>query len=236
MSDLRRFSTGAVAALLLGGAFAAPARAGALDPYLPQSGTIDGHIVTFDIAPEDQAISRQFRQAVQNDMEFFKRAVTSIRPGQPLPYDPHMGITQPQYERLLHLKPELRQGAPLTATVKRDADGTISFQPGDDAGKPLGAVTFPPDEAAAITPYGKFTIFNEVHQRDANNPFGTWDGAEWAQAMPADADLPSAKIGFGKHEGDGQGILYLQVAPYKDHQGQSLVVFYKLDRAAAKPE
>ena len=229
MSDFRRLSTGMAAAFLLSAVLVVPARAGALDPYLPKSGTITGHVVTFDVAPEDQAISRQFRQAVQDNMDFFKRAVTSNKPGQPLPYNAHMGITQAQYERLLHLKPALRQGAPVTVAVVKRAEGVIGFKPGDDAGQPLGAVTFAPDEAAALTPYGKFAIFNEVHQKDADNPLGVWDGAEWAQVMPADADQPSAKIGFGKHEADGQGILYFQVAPYKDHKEQSLVVFYKLD-------
>ena len=230
MSDFRRLSTAIATAFLIWPALSQTAQAdGALDAYLPKSGTISGHVVTFAIAPEDQAISLRFRQAVQGNMDFFKHAVTSNTPGAPLPYDKHMGITEAQYEHLLHLKPEPKQGAAVTVAVKRNADGTIAFQPQDPASQPLKDVTFPPGEKAAVTPYGTLAIFNEIHQKDANAPLGVWDGAEWAQVQPAGADQPSAKIGFGKEQADGQGILYYQVAPFKDHGEQSLVVFYKLD-------
>ena len=207
----------------------APARAeGPLDAYLPKSGSIVGHVVTFAVAPGDAAISKQFRTAVQGNMDWFKKAVTSNKPGQPLPYDRHMGITEAQYERLLHMTPEMKEGAAVTVAVEKRADGTIGFKPQDAASQPLKDVTFPRDEEVAVTPFGKLAVFNEMHQKDSA-PWGAWNGAEWAQVMPEDADQPSAKIAFGKREADGQGVMYYQVAPYKDHAEQSLVVFYKLD-------
>ena len=51
-----------------------PARAdGPLDAYLPKSGTIQGHVMRLAVAPEDQAIDRQFRNAVANNMDWFKK-------------------------------------------------------------------------------------------------------------------------------------------------------------------
>ena len=231
MSVSSRLSTAraVVAAVMLTtvGAYQAHS-AGPLDTYLPKSGTLVGHVMTFAVAPEDQAISKQFRMAVQGNMDWFKKAVTSNKPGQPLPYDRHMGITEAQYERLQHMKPEAKEGAAVTIGVDKRADGTIGFKPQDPESQALKDVTFPPGEEVAVTPFGKLSIFNEIHQKDAA-PWGAWNGAEWAQVMPEDADQPSAKIAFGKREANGEGVMYYQVAAYKDHKEQSLVVFYKLD-------
>jgi hypothetical protein len=203
--------------------------AGPLDAYLPKSGTIAGNVVTFAVAPEDEAVSRQFRHAVQDNMDWFKEAVKGNKPGAPLPYDKRMGITQEQYEHLQHLKPAMKTGAAVTIVIDRRADGTVAFSPKEPEAQPLKDVTFPADEKAAVTPYGRLAIFNPINQTDPNSPLGVWTGAEWAQVMPADAAEPSAKIAFGKREADGSGILYFQVAPYGDHKEQSLVVSYKLN-------
>ena len=210
-------------------ALVGPAKAGALDPYLPKSGTISGHVVTFSITPTDQAIARRFRQAVQDNLEFFKQAVSANARGAALPYDKRMGVADVQYDRLLHLRPAVTQVAEVMVTVLKQPDGRIGFKPADAASTALADVTFAPDEKVAQTPFGALAVFNEIHQRDETAPLGMWDGAEWAQVMPPGSDTPSAKIAFGKRAADGQGVLYYQVAPHKDEGEQSLVVFYKLD-------
>ncbi len=202
---------------------------GPLDAYLPKSGTIEGHVMRLGVAPEDQAIDRQFQNAVANNMDWFKKYVTSNKSGQPLPYNPHMGVTQAQYEQLQHMKADFQPGASVTIKVTKTADGGVTFAATDKTAAALNDVTFPADEAVAKTPFGALSIFNAIHQKDPNAPIGVWNGAEWAQVKASDADQPSAKIAFGKRDPSGEGVLYFQVAPYKDHAQQSLVVFYKLD-------
>ena len=226
----RPLSLAAALALLALPALSATAFAGPLDAYLPKSGVIEGHVVTLGIPPEDQAIDKQFRSAVANNMEWFKRAVTASKAGAPLPYDKRMGITEAQYERLQHMKAEAETGAAVRIEVARAGDGTISFASKDSAAAGLDKVTFPASETAAATPYGKLDIFNPIHQDDANAPLGKWTGAEWARvANPHEDADTSAKIAFGKREPSGEGVMYYQVAPYGDHKEQSLLVFYKLD-------
>ena len=200
-----------------------------LDAYLPKSGKIEGHIVQLGVAPEDQAIDRQFRAAVQKNMEWFKKYVTGQKSGGALPYDPRMGVSKEQYERLQHMHADVHEVAPFEATVARGADGSISFATKDPAAASLDKVKFPADGKVAETPYGPLGIFNPIHQTDARAPLGVWAGAEWAQVEPEDAPEPSAKIAFGKRDPSGEGVMYYQVARYKDHPEQSLVVVYKLD-------
>ena len=220
-----------LASLLAGAALTLPLAAqaaGPLDAYLPKSGTISGHVVTFSIAPEDQAISRQFRHAVQDNMDWFKKAVTSNKPGQPLPYDRHMGVTEAQYQQLLHMKSAVKAGETVKVEVKRAADGSVSFVPQDEAAAMLKDVHFPPDEKSAVTPVCTLSIVNAIHQKDEAAPIGVWDGVEWAEVADTDAK-PSAKIAFGKRAADGSGVMYYQVSPYGEHKEQSIVVFYALD-------
>ena len=223
----------ALAALL---AVPASAHAGPLDAYLPKSGMIEGHVMTLGVAPEDQAIDRQFRSAVQKNMDWFKKAVTGNKTGTPLPYDRRMGVTEAQYQQLQHMKADFHSGAAITIKVARSADGAVSFASQDPAAAGLDKVTFPTGEKAAATPYGSLDVFNAIHQDDARAPIGTWTGAEWAHVAPSEdaspdhSDKPSAKIAFGKREPSGEGVMYYQVAPYAGHEEQSLVVFYKLDK------
>ena len=202
---------------------------GNLDAYLPKSGKIEGHVMQLGVAPEDQAIDRQFRVAVQNNMEWFKKYVTSQKANGPVPYDKRMGVTEAQYDKLQHMKADFRPGDPIEITVTRGADGKVSFASKDEKAAELAKLSFAADEKAAETPYGKLEIFNQIHQKDEKAPVGVWDGAEWAKVEENGAPLPSAKIAFGKREPSGEGVMYYQVAAYKDHPEQSLVVFYKLD-------
>lgn len=199
-----------------------------LSPYLPKSGTIVGHVVTFAIPDEDAAINARFRHAVQDNMDWFKKAVTSNKPGQPLPYDPHMGITEAEYHQLEHMKPVMKQGEAVTITVKKAADGGVTFDTADSDAESLKSVSFPPDEMVAKTPYGTLSIFNKIDQKDPDAPLGVWTGVEWAQVKARGSDEPSAKLAFGR-QANGSGLMYYQVAAYPGHKEQSLVLTYKLD-------
>lgn len=221
----RLFATALVAAAL--GAATAARADGPLDPYLPKSGTIEGHLMTFTLPPDDQAIARQFRVAVQNNMDWFKKAMTSNPPGQPLPYDRHMGITEAQYKQLLSMKTESHAGDIVKIAVKHAADGGVSFAPEGTGAAALKDVTFPPGEKTAVTPTGTLEVLSPIHQKDAAAPIGVWNGMEWAHVSDSDAE-PSAKIAFGKRDEDGMGVMSYQVAPYGDHKATSVVVFYPL--------
>lgn len=226
--SIRRFASMAVASALL----ATPAVAlgeAPLDSYLPKSGKIEGHVMRLGVAPEDQAIDRQFRAAVQNNMDWFQKFVRGNKAGQPLPYDRRMGITEAQYHELQHMKADFQPGAPVEISVRKGADGSIAFNSSNEAASALKGVTFPPDGKAAETPFGKLAIVSEIHQKNGNAPIGVWNGVEWAKVEPMDAEQPSSKIAFGKREPSGEGVMYYQIAPYKDQKEQSLVVFYKLD-------
>ena len=201
--------------------------AGPLDPYLPKSNKIEGHLVTLEIDPKDQAISQRFRHAVQGNMDWFQKAVRSNKPGEPLPYDTRMGITEAEYQQLEHMKPLMKEGAAVSITVEHKADGSIAFKPTDAGAAALKDVQVSADQKTVDTPYGKLAIFNVIKQ--VNSPFGAWNGVEWAKVELASAETPSAKLGFGRRDENGQGIMYYQVAPYKDKSEQSLVVSYKLD-------
>ena len=203
--------------------------AGPLDPYLPKSGTIEGHVMMLGVAPEDQAIDRRFRLAVQNNMDWFKKYVTGNKSGQPLPYDRRMGVTPAEYDQLQHMHADFRQGAAISITVTKKPDGSIGFSSTSPDAATLSKVTFPADEKVAETPFGSLSIFNMIDQKDEKAPIGVWQGAEWAQVKESGADEPSAKLAFGKRSPSGDGVMYLQVASFKDKKEQSLVVFYKLD-------
>lgn len=220
-----------IAGLLMAVAIVLPASAraaGRLDAYLPKSGVIEGHIMTFSIAPEDEAISRQFRHAVQDHMDWFKKAVTSNGPGQPLPYDRRMGITETQYKQLLRMKSAAKAGEAVKVEVRRAADGSVSLVPGGGAAAAvLADISFPPGENSAKTPVGTLSIVNAIHQTDEAAPIGVWNGVEWAEVADTDAK-PSAKIAFGK-QASGLGVLYYRISSYDEHKEQSIVVFYKID-------
>ena len=108
-------------------ALASAAQASPLDAYLPKSGVIEGHVMKLGVAPEDQVIDRKFRTAVAGNMDWFKKAITSLKAGETLPYDPRMGITKEQYEQLKHFKADFAPVSPIRIAVDRAKAGAIAI-------------------------------------------------------------------------------------------------------------
>lgn len=210
--------------VLLGVGLFAPAHAEILDPYLPKSGVLVGHIMEITPSPEDERIAAKFKQAIEKDTSWFQSYVAKVKNGEPLPYHPRLGITKTEYDRLLHAKPELSDRGAVSIKIKTDAQGNLGFS-ADDKANPLNEVRLPLGQKYVETPFGKLTTLTDVSQDDAESPTGRWSGVQWKNQVSAG---PAITFAIGRRKPTGDGILYLNVAKANLEQ-QTLIVIYRMD-------
>jgi hypothetical protein len=211
-------------AALLGTALFSFAHAEILDPYLPKSGVIVGHVMEIAALPEDERIAAKFKQAIEKDAAWFQSYVAKVKNGEPLPYHPRLGITKAEYDRLLHAKSGLSDRGAVSIKVKTDAQGNLGFS-ADDKASALNEVRLPRGQQYVETPFGNLTTLTDVSQVDAESPTGRWKGVQWKKQ---DAAGLAVTLAIGRRVPTGDGILYLNVAKANLEQ-QTLIVIYRMD-------
>lgn len=105
------------------------------------------------------------------------------RPGEMLPYDANMGITQSEYESLRTLFDRMRMQKIRedTVVVSESEDGMLTIQlptstPDD------GLLKLDPDRLAVETPFGRLEEPTEVQVSADHKLTGAWNGYTWKSA------------------------------------------------------
>jgi hypothetical protein len=209
-------------ALLLCIGLCGPVSAQPLDPYLPKSGIIAGQAMELAASAEHARIAEKMQRAIQRDTAWFKSYVIRAKPGEPLAYHAKLGITEAEYDLLLHAKMSLIDKGPVSIKLATDTQGNLEFST-DGLAAALNGVKLPQEQKSAETPYGHLAVFSEVSQDDARSATGRWKGVQWKKE-----GVPEVTLAIGRRQ-SGDGILYYNVTPAAKNPGQTLIVIYRLD-------
>lgn len=199
------------------------AHAEPLDPYVPKSGILAGQAMELMASRELVRVTEKMQRAVQKDAAWFKSYVAKAKPDAPLPYHKRLGLTQAEYESLLHAKMSLREKGAVTIKLTKNAQGDLEFA-ADGLAKALNGVRVSAGQKDVETPYGKLTAFSEISQDDPESATGRWKGVKWKK----EGAVPEVTLAIGRRE-SGEGILYYNVTAAQSDPGQTLIVFYRLD-------
>jgi hypothetical protein len=211
-----------IPAMLLCIGVCAPASAQLLDPYLPKGGVIAGQVMELGASTEHARIAEKMQRAIQQDTAWFKSYVIKAKPGEPLAYHAKLGITEGEYDILLHAKMSLIDKGRASIKVTANTQGNLEFA-AEGLAAALNGVKLPPGQKSAETPYGSLAAFSEISQDDAQSATGRWKGVQWKKE-----DVPAVTLAMGRRE-SGDGILYYNVTPAANNPGQTLIVIYRLD-------
>jgi hypothetical protein len=211
-----------IPAMLLCIGVCAPASAQLLDPYLPKGGVIAGQVMELGASTEHARIAEKMQRAIQQDTAWFKSYVIKAKPGEPLAYHAKLGITEGEYDILLHAKMSLIDKGRASIKVTANTQGNLEFA-AEGLAAALNGVKLPPGQKSAETPYGSLAAFSEISRDDAQSATGRWKGVQWKKE-----DVPAVTLAMGRRE-SGDGILYYNVTPAANNPGQTLIVIYRLD-------
>lgn len=207
--------------------------------YIPKS-PVNAQEMILSIPKKEQqeleVIVAKFQKAIAKDPEWFMEHTKSVPEGQPMPYDPKMGITQAEYQQILSMskKMKLVKGKSVKLTFTSLSDNKVKITT-DDLQNPLNDIVIGDKEMGVTTRYGQLTEFHTINNADPNAITGPWKGVQWS-IQSSEKDLKekgfsmNIKFAIGELENKKQGIIYYNVLDLDDkHKDQfDYILFYPL--------
>jgi hypothetical protein len=193
-----------------------------------------------DFSPRQVELSQRLAEAARKDPAWFREHLTKrAAPGEPLPYDPRLGLSKEEYDELNKLnarRPSLRKMGQATLTVSRRGPDVYVF----DGGRTLPELTgieVDLKRDVVRTPRGVAAERFEIKANPSQpSPPGPWSGVGWKLAVKGDANFVGAKIvqlTVGKAEQSNRGVLYYKLLTPQERA--DIFLLYDLGHAAARP-
>ena len=190
-----------------------------------------------DLAYSDRAVelATRLQAAVAKNDEWWIDYVKNAVPGEPLPYDERMGLTEEEYREYLALAsaPVLRQVGSVGLRFEWDGDSSVLVTATDpDLG--VGELRIDLTRERVETAYGVLADRSEINNDAEDSPTGPWVGVQWS-LEEGDDELQhavSASLSLGRLERTGEGILYFNAKQVRDRQlvrKASVVLVYSIE-------
>lgn len=214
-------------------ATAANAQDSKLQPYLPKGAEVIGEVSYLGAEPEVEKISQRFTAAVQANQAWFQEYVQkqNVKPGEPLPYDPKMGISKDEYDTFLSSKGKLKlvKIGEIKLRFEPNADGVTIHSTGMQIA--LDGFEINTAKNYVKTHLSTLETAANIDQKDANSPTGRWFGSQWKRiAIKNNPDgVIVEKLAIGRRRDDAKGIIYYDLKSAEPQASTHFVVLYPLD-------
>jgi hypothetical protein len=139
--------------------------------------------------------------AAREDPAFLVGKAITSKPGQPMPYDPKLGLSRAEYDEFLRLSQEVRFGKVSEAvlTISSDNAGTLTLQfPG--ANNSDGIVKLNLNDLSVVTPFGTVAKPTEVTAGQNVGATGRWNGYVWRSGASSLITGKSVRLYVGQIE------------------------------------
>ena len=187
------------------------------------------------VAPPRMAeLAARLQQAAKADPEWFREQVKLSRPGEPLPYDARMGLTQAEYADFIAMSGQM--------TMEKQGEGEISIiAMGNDVFTVDGGSKMPDLKGVEIdfarkevrTPYGVAKEQAPVNA-SAGSALGAWTGVEWKMARlnPKTRTGATVKFALGRLQPSGRSVIYYNVTKMDPVGNARILLVLNYDAAA----
>ena len=127
-----------------------------LGDYLPHD-KVEGHFMRVTLPPRANELAEKMMAAIGKNKGWLLDAIKKSSPGEPLPYDERLGLTEAEYKEFLALSKQmtLKEIAVHEIHVVRNSDNTISLVVGKDEMPTLSALKFDLAKNTVSTPFGE---------------------------------------------------------------------------------
>lgn len=177
------------------------------------AGTLKMDAMDVAPAPRMTELSQKLQAAIRQNAEWFQQQVRNARPGEPVPYDVRLGLTQAEYEEFLRLAGsiELRKVAEAPLVVR--AEGSRLVFDGGTGMPDLTGVAIDLAADQLVTPLATVTGSHEVQNDSARAGIGPWHGRTWAVEELSEDGRAGMLVSFsiGRLRDSGRGVIYSQM-------------------------
>jgi hypothetical protein len=160
--------------------------------------------------PRMNELSQRLRNAARADPAWFQEHVRSAAPGEPLPYDPKLGLTEGEYREFLRLSDSVQMRPvrtetlviePIAAGWRFGAATTVSALRGLEIDTVANQVR---------SSFGNLQIASPITASRAQRATGRWAGPRWTLEAVDSLTRTGTRAAFavGKHESTGRTVIY----------------------------
>lgn len=160
--------------------------------------------------PRLTLLTQRLQQAVQADPTWWQEHVRRAVPGEPLPYDPKLGLSEPEYRELLSLNDSIQMKPGRTVEVVLEPT-PVGWRFG--AGNSLTGlrnIVIDTTSNMVHSPFGDLSAADPITPSAEQTATGPWGGPRWSLEAVDTTSLTGtiAQFAIGKHEQTGRTIIY----------------------------
>ena len=180
------------------------------DVLVPGQITVD--VMGMAIPKRAEELGQQFKKAIAKDPNWLlehSKKNKNRKPGEPLPYDKRMGLTEAEYNEFITMSKKMTmqkmKEVPLIITQKGEDIFVL------DGGKELSDLTgieIDLKQDQVQTPFGVLTERSIINAPE-HTALGAWNGVQWRLAQPESNAV--AKLAMGKLKQSGRCVIYYDV-------------------------
>lgn len=173
-------------------------------------GTASVDVLELWAPPRLTELSQRLQRAAQADPDWFQQQVRRAPPGQPLPYDPKLGLTESEYHEFLTLTEDMEMRPVRTATVVLEPTAVgWRFGSGTTVAG-LRGVEIDTVKNEVQTSFGRLPTVAPIVPGPAQRATGPWGGPQWKLESVDEATITGTVAAFavGKHKATGRTIIY----------------------------
>jgi len=188
-----------------------------LTPLLPPT-RVEAELLREWAPPRLQELATRIQQAARADPEWFRQHAAAATPGEPLPYDARLGVTEEEYREFQALSKSLEFRPALTLPLAL-ASTPAGWRIPDDFGQPqLRGLEIDTVADVVRTPYGVLATRTWIEASEHQRATGRWSGPQWALETLDPATLTGvvARFAVGKLEASGLTLVYFNAKEARD--------------------
>ncbi|MDV2994210.1 MAG: hypothetical protein N4J56_003864 [Chroococcidiopsis sp. SAG 2025] len=166
-------------------------------------------------------LSQKFKIALQknSDSEWLSSLIKNTPAGQPLPYDPRLGVSKTEYQEFLSLSQKLIAKKIGTSILQVKREGNKYVFLGNNSLSNLTGIKLDLDRNLLETPYGTTAkLLVVVAHTERQHLTGAWSGFIWKLEQFDRYTNSTIKIQFslGRMTHNGRGILHYDITRISD--------------------
>ena len=188
---------------------------------LMRPGTVRAEVLEMWAPARLTVLSAKLQEAARADPAWWRAHAAQRAPGQPLPYDTRMRLTEPEYRELLAMTDSVEMRPASQASIQ--IEGTASgwrLGPQTTVAE-LRGIELDTIADQVRTSFGALTSRTTIEPSDAQRAIGRWSGVQWRrEEMNEDgADGMTAQLAVGRLEASGHTLLFFDAKRW--HAGQA---------------
>ncbi len=146
-------------------------------------------------SPRLAELSRKMQQGIRKNAQWFMGEMRKIKPGQNIPYDPKLNLTQEEYNQLNHPIPLMQLRKRGSGSIFVKAVGTKRLLTGEKTLRGLGTLEIDVLKRTVRTPYGVLNKMTPVTANAGQLAGEPWNGAMWKLDTMNHKDQPGLATG-----------------------------------------